>query len=129
MKTGEMPVVKKSKPRRRLSSNRKRVIVEKKPQTFAVIGIEQFASKVDFICRSIKYPEAFIQDLIQSLRLVADNGNIQPLFDCIASWEATAELDVVPATRQRIIKTYTALKNGKIKTTNSRKKFFALVNA
>jgi len=129
METVETPAVKKSKPRQRLSSNRQRVIVEKKQQTFSVLGIEQFASKVDFICRNIKYPEAFIKDLIKNLRLVADNGSIQPLFDCINSWEATAELDASPQTRQRVLKTYSDFKSGKIKTTSSRKKFLELVNA
>lgn len=129
MKALATRAIKKNKLRQPLSIDRKRAVMGEKHQTFAVIGIEQFANKVDFICRNVKYPEAFIKDLIKSLRAVSDNGSIQPLCDCIASWEATAELDSVPATRQRIIATYAALKSGRSKTINSRKKFLALVNA
>jgi hypothetical protein len=72
---------------------------------------------------------AFLFDLLKSLSAVAGNGSIQPLHDCLASWEATAELDAAPRTRKRILKSYTDLKNGKIKTTPSLKEFLEIVNA
>jgi len=95
----------------------------------ALLELEQLAWKIDFICRNVKYPEAFVKILVKSLRTIAGNGSIQPLLDCLMSWEATAELDASPPTRKRIVKAYSDLKNGKIKTTSSRKKFLEKVNA
>ena len=110
-------------------SNRKPSIAAKEESGFSLLGIEQFARRVDFIHQHIKYPEAFINDLVKSLRAIAGNGSIQPLLDCLASWEATAELDASPQTRKRVLKAYSDIKSGKTKTTNSRKKFLELVNA
>ncbi|MCI0695313.1 hypothetical protein L0337_25305 [candidate division KSB1 bacterium] len=92
-------------------------------------GLAQFARQVDFIYRHVKHPAAFVDDLLKSLSAVAGNGSIQPLQDCLASWEATAELDTTPRTRKRVLKSYADLKNGKIKTTSSLKEFLEIVNA
>jgi hypothetical protein len=129
MKSVASPSLKKNKLRPRLSSVRKPVIAPKNRQSFSLTGLEQLASKVDFICRNVKYPQAFAKDLVKSIRLIAGNGGIQPLVDCIESWGATAELDAVPQMRKRILKAYSDLTSGKTKTTSSRKKFLELVNA
>jgi len=109
-------------------SNRKAGLIGDEQEPFFLSGLEQFARKVDFIYRNVKYPEAFVTDLMKSLRTIAGNGSIQPLLDCLISWEATAELDAVPQTRKRILKAYSDLTRGGTKSTSSRKKFLELVN-
>jgi|GEM_PF-2081911 len=128
MRTDISSPSRKNKSRPRLSNHKTGVIGEEQ-ESFSWSGLEQFARKVDFICRNVKYPEAFVADLLKSLRTIAGNGSIQPLLDCLMSWEATAELDATPQTRKRILKAYSDLMGGKIKTTSSRKKFLELVNA
>jgi len=110
-------------------SNRKSVIAKKNQKAFSLLGLEQFARKVDFICRKVKYPEAFVDDLLKSLRMIAGNGSIQPLLDCLSSWEATAELDASPQTRKRVLKAYSDFKRGDVNTISSRKKFLEMANA
>ena len=114
---------------RALLSNRKAGVIGDEQEAFSLSGLEQFARKVDFICRNVKYPEAFVTDLMKSLRAIAGNGSMQPLLDCLMPWEATAELDAAPPTRKRILKAYSDLTSGRIKSTSSRKKFLELVNA
>jgi hypothetical protein len=109
---------------------RTRLLNRKKDQkASSSAGLAQFARQVDFIYRHVKYPEAFVNDLLKNLSAVAGNGSIQPLQDCLKSWKATAELDATPRARKRILKSYAAFKNGKIKTTPSLKKFLGIVNA
>ena len=102
---------------------------KKDQKTVSSAGLAQFARQVDFIYQHVKHPEAFVSALLKSLSAVAGNGSIQPLQDCLASWEATAELDATPRTRKRILKAYADLKNGRVDTTNSRKRFLEIVNA
>jgi len=128
MRTGISSPSRKNKSRARLT-NRKTGVIGEEQETFSLSGLEQFARRVDFICRNAKYSEAFVTDLMKSLRTIAGNGSIQPLLDCLISWEATAELDAVPQTRKRILKVYSALTSGRTKLTSSRKKFLELVNA
>jgi hypothetical protein len=109
---------------------RPRLLNKKKDQkVVSLAGLAQFARQVDFIYRHVKHPEAFVNDLLKSLSAVAGNGSIQPLQDCLAAWEATAELDAVPRARKRILKSYTDLKSGKTKSTPSLKAFLKIVNA
>jgi len=128
MRTDISSPSRKNKSRVRLS-NRKTGVIGEEQEPFSLSGLEQFARKVDFICRNVEYPEAFVTDLMKNLRMIAGNSSMQPLLDCLMSWEATAELDAAPPTRKRILKAYSDLTSGKTKTTNSRKKFLELVNA
>jgi len=128
MRTDISSPSRKNKSRPRLS-NRKTGVIGDKQESFSLSGLEQFARKVDFICRNVKYPEAFVTDLMKSLRTIAGNGSMQPLLDCLMSWEATAELDAAPLARKRILKAYSDLTSDKTKSTSSRKKFLGLVNA
>jgi hypothetical protein len=81
---------------------RARLLNKKKDQkVVSSAGLAQFARQVDFIYRHVKHPEAFVNDLLKSSSAVAGNGSIQPLHDCLASWEATAELDAAPRARKR----------------------------
>ncbi len=128
MKTALPPSSTKRKPRIRLSGPTPST-TKKDQKPVALLELEQLAWKIDFIVQNIKYPEAFVKDLVKSFRAMASNGSIQPLLDCLRSWEATAELDASPPTRKRILKAYSDLRSGKIKTTRSRKKFLEKVNA
>jgi len=128
MKTIASPSLSKSKLRSHLA-NHDSFLAKKNRKSFSLLGLEQFARRFDFIYRHVKYPEAFVKDLAKSLRTIAGKGSIQPLLDCLMSWEATAELDASPQTRKRILRAYSTLKSGKIKTTSSRKKFLESVNA
>lgn len=110
------------------NAKEKRLHFVERNTTFEKI-LHLFLKMADFIYQNVKYPEAFANDLLKSLRAIAGNGSIQPWLDCLSSWEATAELDATPQTRKRILKAYADLKDGKIKTTPSLKAFLEIVNA
>jgi hypothetical protein len=52
-------------------SSRKPSATKKDQKPVALLELEQLAWKIDFIVQNIKYPEAFVKDLVKSFRAIA----------------------------------------------------------